>query len=96
MVDGLAALELGMALLDAEPDAAREPAAAYESRPAPAPVPLLARAVVDRVGQQLGVARGALGLARSPTRLLATPAARSRGSVARWRMRSCRSRRPAR
>ena len=73
MVDGLAALELGMALLDGEPDAAREPAAAYEMRPAPAPVPLLARAVVDRVGQQLGVARGALGLARSPARLLAAP-----------------------
>jgi diacylglycerol O-acyltransferase len=30
-------------------------------------------AVVDRVGQQLDVARGALGLARSPTRLLSTP-----------------------
>ena len=95
MVDGLAALELGMALLDGEPDAAREPAAAYETRPAPAPVPLLARAVVDRVGQQLGVARGALGLARSPARLLRRPG-RSRGSAARWRMRSCRSRPRAR
>jgi diacylglycerol O-acyltransferase len=73
MVDGLAALELGMALLDAQPDATRAPAEAYDTRPAPAPVPLLARAVVDRVGQQLGVARGALGLARSPSRLLATP-----------------------
>jgi diacylglycerol O-acyltransferase / wax synthase len=72
MVDGLAAFELGMALLDAEPDAPREPAA-YETRPAPAAASLLARAVVDRVGQQFDVARGALGLARSPTRLLATP-----------------------
>jgi diacylglycerol O-acyltransferase len=74
MVDGLAALELGTALLDPEPDAPPEPAAPYETRPAPAPVPLLAQAVVDRVGQQLDVARAGLGLARSPTRLLATPA----------------------
>jgi diacylglycerol O-acyltransferase len=73
MVDGLAALELGTALLDPEPDTAREPPATYEARPAPAPVPLLARALVDRVGQQLDVARAGLGLARSPTRLLATP-----------------------
>jgi diacylglycerol O-acyltransferase len=73
MVDGLAALELGMALLDPEPDAPSEPSAAQETRPAPAAVPLLARALVDRVGEQLDVARGALELARSPTRLLATP-----------------------
>jgi diacylglycerol O-acyltransferase len=73
MVDGLAAFELGMALLDPDPDAPREPAASYEARPAPAPVPLLARAVVDRVGETLEVARAGLGLARSPARLLATP-----------------------
>jgi WS/DGAT/MGAT family acyltransferase len=73
MVDGLAAFELGMALLDPDPDAPREPPASYEARPAPAPVPLLARAVVDRVGETLEVARAGLGLARSPARLLATP-----------------------
>jgi diacylglycerol O-acyltransferase / wax synthase len=73
MVDGLAALELGLALLDGEPDAPSRPETAHETRPAPAAVPLLARAVVDLVGQQVGVARGALALARSPTRLLATP-----------------------
>jgi diacylglycerol O-acyltransferase / wax synthase len=73
MVDGLAAFELGMALLDPERDPRREPPAAYEARPAPAAVPLLARAVVDRVGETLGVARAGLGLARSPTRLRATP-----------------------
>ena len=73
MVDGLAALELGMALLDGERDAPSRPEAAHETRPAPAAVPLLARAMVDLVGQQVGVARGALGLARSPTRLLAAP-----------------------
>jgi diacylglycerol O-acyltransferase len=74
MVDGLAALELGMALLDPEPDAPRDPSGAHETMPAPAPIPLLARAVVDRVSQQLDVARAGLGLARSPGRLLATPA----------------------
>src|SRR5918995_5636750 len=73
MVDGLAALELGMALLDPQRDARREAPALYEARPAPAPLPLLAQAVLDRVGQQLGVARAGLGLARSPTRLLVTP-----------------------
>src|SRR5215207_3537524 len=73
MVDGLAALELGMALLDPEPDARREAPAVHEARPAPAPLPLLARSVLDRFGQQLGVARAGVGLARSPTRLLATP-----------------------
>jgi WS/DGAT/MGAT family acyltransferase len=74
MVDGLAALELGLALLDPDPDASREPPGAQERMPAPAPIPLLARAVVDRVGQQLDVARAGLGRARSPGRLLATPA----------------------
>jgi WS/DGAT/MGAT family acyltransferase len=78
MVDGLAALEIGMALLDADPESPREPPATYETRPVPAPVRLLARAVVDRVGQQVDVARAGFGLARSPTRLLATP-----GEVAR-------------
>jgi diacylglycerol O-acyltransferase len=73
MVDGLAALELGMALLDPEPDASRETPSAYETRPVPAPVPLLAQALVDRVDQQLDVARAGLGLARSPSRLLAMP-----------------------
>jgi diacylglycerol O-acyltransferase len=73
MVDGLAALELGMALLDVEPDAPRECPVAPATRPAPAPVPLVARAVADRVGQQLDVARAGLGLARSPKRLLGTP-----------------------
>jgi diacylglycerol O-acyltransferase len=74
MVDGLAALELGMALLDPEPDARRDPPGSHEEVRAPAPVPLLARAVADRLGQQLGLARAGLGLARSPARLLATPA----------------------
>jgi WS/DGAT/MGAT family acyltransferase len=74
MVDGLAAVELGMALLDPDPDTPREPLATSDTRPAPATVPLLARALVDRIGQQLEVARAGLGLARSPTRLLATPA----------------------
>jgi diacylglycerol O-acyltransferase len=73
MVDGLAALELGMALLDPEPDTPHQAPATYEVRPAPAAVPLVVRAVVDRVGDTLEVARAGLGLARSPRRLLATP-----------------------
>jgi diacylglycerol O-acyltransferase / wax synthase len=73
MVDGLAALELGMALLDPEPDAPREPPESCDPRPAPAAAPLLARAVLDRADQQLGVARAGLRLAISPGRLLAAP-----------------------
>jgi WS/DGAT/MGAT family acyltransferase len=67
-----------MALLDVEPDAARDCSAPPECTPAPAPVPLVARALADRVGQQLDVARAGLGLARSPKRLLGT-----RGQVTR-------------
>jgi diacylglycerol O-acyltransferase len=74
MVDGLAALELGMALLDVDPDAPRDRSAPRETRPAPAALPLVARAVADRLGQQLDVARAGLALARSPKRLLRTPA----------------------
>jgi diacylglycerol O-acyltransferase len=73
MVDGLAALELGMALLDPDADAPTERPASYESRPAPAPVPLIAQALRDRIAQQLDVVRGGLGLLRSPARLRAAP-----------------------
>jgi diacylglycerol O-acyltransferase len=73
MVDGLAALELGTALLDAAPDDPPEARADWEPDSTPQPVGLLAQAVADRVGQQLDMVRAAAGLARSPRRLLGVP-----------------------
>jgi diacylglycerol O-acyltransferase len=78
MVDGLAAVELGTVLLDPAPDQPSESRAAREAGSTPAPVALLARAVVDRVSEQLGVARAALDLVRSPRRLRDVPAGMSR------------------
>jgi diacylglycerol O-acyltransferase / wax synthase len=78
MVDGLAAVELGTALLDLEPDHPPEARPDREAGSPPAPLALLAQGVVDRVGQQLDVVRAAIGLARSPRRLGAVPGAVNR------------------
>jgi diacylglycerol O-acyltransferase / wax synthase len=72
MVDGIAAVTLGLLLLDPEPHA--EPAGDDSHwRPAPAPhaLELLARGAWDRTREQLGLLRYPLALARSP---LALPA----------------------
>ena len=71
MVDGLAAVELGTLLLDAEPEA--EPADDHHWLPAPTPhaLELVARGAWDRTREQLGLLRHPLALARSP---LAIPA----------------------
>jgi diacylglycerol O-acyltransferase / wax synthase len=74
MVDGLAAVELGTVLLDPGPDQASESRPAPEAESTPAPVAVLARAVIDRVSEQLSVVRAALDLARSPRRLRDVPA----------------------
>jgi diacylglycerol O-acyltransferase len=66
MVDGLAAVELGTVLLDPTPDQASESRPAPEAESTPAPVALLARAVIDRVREQLSVVRAALELAIAP------------------------------
>jgi WS/DGAT/MGAT family acyltransferase len=78
MVDGLAAVELGTVLLDPEPDqaAASRPAPAAGSTPAPAA--LLARAVLDRVSEQLSVIPAAFDLVRSPRRLREVPSGLTR------------------
>jgi diacylglycerol O-acyltransferase len=67
MVDGLAAVELGTVLLDPEPDQASESRPAPEAGSTPAPVALLARAVLDRVSEQLSVVRAAFDLADRPS-----------------------------
>jgi diacylglycerol O-acyltransferase / wax synthase len=73
MVDGLAAVELGTVLLDPAPDDPRDLRADWEPASPPPAAALLAQAVADRVGQQLDVLRAAVGLARSPRRLLGVP-----------------------
>jgi diacylglycerol O-acyltransferase / wax synthase len=78
MVDGLAAVELGTVLLDPAPDQASESRPAPEAGSTPAPVALLARAVIDRVSEQLSVVRAALDLVRSPRRLRDVPAGMTR------------------
>jgi WS/DGAT/MGAT family acyltransferase len=67
MVDGLAAVELGSLLLDADP----QPGVAEDDSdwlPAPAPhaLELLARGAWDRTREQLGLLRYPLAVARSP------------------------------
>jgi len=74
MVDGLAAVELGTLLLDPAPDHASEARPAPEAESTPAPVALLAGAVLDRVSEQVSVMRAAVDLARSPRRLREVPA----------------------
>jgi diacylglycerol O-acyltransferase / wax synthase len=78
MVDGLAAVELGTVLLDPAPDQASEYQPAPEPGSTPAPVALLARAVIDRVSEQLSVVRAGLDLMRSPRRLRDVPAGMTR------------------
>ena len=87
MVDGVAVVELGNLLLDAEPGGLDEPSADPGWTPAPVPSAgeRLARAVVDRAGDG-----AALVLAPARTRGLAaaaSPAAREprRAARARWR-----------
>ncbi|MEA2133123.1 MAG: diacylglycerol O-acyltransferase / wax synthase [Solirubrobacteraceae bacterium] len=70
MVDGLAAVELGSLLLDADP----HPGSAEDDSdwlPAPAPhaLELLARGAWDRTREQLGLLRYPLAVARSPMAL---------------------------
>jgi diacylglycerol O-acyltransferase len=70
MVDGLAAVELGLLLLDIEP----EPCVADDEtdwNPAPAPnaLELLARGAWDRTREQVGLLRAPLELARAPLAL---------------------------
>lgn len=62
MVDGLAAVELGTVLLDP----ASESRPTWKAGSTPAPVALFARAVFDRVSEQLSVVRAASHLAASP------------------------------
>jgi WS/DGAT/MGAT family acyltransferase len=63
MVDGLAVVELGNLLLDAEPDAPAHVDGDWAPEPAPNPGQRLGRAIADRIGETAGLAAAPLRLA---------------------------------
>ena len=60
MIDGLSGVDLAGALLDADPGAPRAPPPPWHPRPAPDPVTLAARSLVDQARHPLDLVRGAL------------------------------------
>ena len=69
MVDGIATVELASLLLDAEPEAQDPPEERWRPRPKPRRSELLADGLVDRVRDELALARVPARLAASPRRL---------------------------
>jgi diacylglycerol O-acyltransferase / wax synthase len=63
MVDGLAVVELGNLLLDADPDAPARSDRHHTAAPAPNPGQRLGRAIADRIGETAGLATAPLRLA---------------------------------
>jgi diacylglycerol O-acyltransferase / wax synthase len=63
MVDGLAVVELGNLLLDADPDAPHPTDGEWEPAPAPTPGQRLGRAIADRIGETAGLMAAPLRLA---------------------------------
>jgi WS/DGAT/MGAT family acyltransferase len=66
MVDGISALELGMLLLDASPDATIEPAPAWRPRTAPGRAELAARSLANDGATSVRLAVEAVRAARRP------------------------------
>jgi WS/DGAT/MGAT family acyltransferase len=73
MVDGIAAVELGTLLLDPTPDPPEDPSDDWEPEAVPPGSLLAARALLDRVRQELTLARIPAHLLASPGRLLRLP-----------------------
>ena len=69
MVDGLAAVELGMLLLDFEPEPSAVEADEWLPAPAPHALELVARGAWDRTREPLGLLKAPLELARAPLAL---------------------------
>ena len=63
MVDGLAVVELGNLLLDADPGAPARPDGHWAAEPAPNPGQRLGRAIADRIGETAGLLASPLRLA---------------------------------
>ncbi|HEX3317437.1 MAG TPA: wax ester/triacylglycerol synthase family O-acyltransferase [Solirubrobacteraceae bacterium] len=73
MVDGIAAVELSTLLLDAAPHPEHYTPDGWHAAPAPAPLELLGRGLVDRAREQLALALTPWRLLASPRRLLGAP-----------------------
>ena len=72
MVDGLAVVELGNLLLDADPDAGAGGGKAWAAQPAPTPGQRLGRAIADRIGETASLLTSPLRLAANVRALPAT------------------------
>jgi diacylglycerol O-acyltransferase / wax synthase len=72
MVDGLAVVELGNLLLDAEPDATGQPGGDFDPAPTPTPGQRLGRAIADRIGETAGLVATPLRLAANLSALPGT------------------------
>lgn len=71
--DGIANVDLAMALVDLEPDPAPDdPAHPWEPRPATAPRDLLTESVIDQARRPLSIARAAADAVRDPRPLIST------------------------
>jgi WS/DGAT/MGAT family acyltransferase len=84
MADGMALLEFVLSVLDIDPDAAPPeppPREAAPATPAPAGMPLLARALLDRSRRQVATAVGALAGLRRPARIMQWGAALARAAA---------------
>ena len=69
MVDGLAAVELGVLLLDAEPEPSAGDTDEWRPAATPHPLELVARGAWDRTREPLGLLKAPLELARAPLAL---------------------------
>jgi diacylglycerol O-acyltransferase len=73
MVDGIAAVELSTMLLDVDPHADGGEPDGWRAEPAPGAIQLLGRGLIDRVREQLDLARAPLQTLTSPGSLLSAP-----------------------
>jgi len=73
MVDGIAAVELSTMLLDPEEHPRSAQPDGWRASPAPGPLALLGRGLIDRAREQLDLVRAPLGALTSPGRLLSVP-----------------------
>jgi len=72
LVDGVSGVDISTVLFDLEPDPPEpDPAPPWYPRPEPSPAVLLAQSVAERASAPLDAARGALGAARHPERVVA-------------------------
>ena len=82
MVDGVAAVELALLLLDPTPEPNAEGGRRWRPGPHPGALARLGAGASDRLGQQLELARRGLSVLRSPGRMVRMPSAGARAAGA--------------